>query len=57
MLPLTLSVMNRAIELDNKAKWLSHYFDVIIAVYAITYSAKILTTDKMLPTLGVDIEW
>ena len=57
ILPLTLSVMEKAIELDTKAKWASHYFDVIMAAYAISYSAKIVTTDKMIPTLGVRVEW
>ena len=57
ILPLTLSVMEKAIELDTTAKWASHYFDVIMAAYAISYSAKIVTTDKMIPTLGVRVEW
>jgi len=57
ILPLTLSVMEKAIEMESKAKWTSHYFDVIIAAYAMNYSAKILTTDKMIPTLGVQVEW
>jgi predicted nucleic acid-binding protein len=57
VLPLTLPVMDKAIELDNKARWTSHYFDVLIAAYAMTYSAKILTTDKMIPTLGVHVGW
>ncbi|HYB04336.1 MAG TPA: PIN domain-containing protein [Nitrososphaerales archaeon] len=57
VLPLTLSVMKKAIELEKKARWTSHYFDVLIAAYASTYSAKILTTDKMIPTLGVPVEW
>ncbi len=57
ILPLTLTVMEKAIELDSRAKWTSHYFDVILAAYAISYSAKIVTTDKMIPTLGVRVEW
>ncbi len=57
ILPLTLAIMEKAIELDSRAKWTSHYFDVILAAYAISYSAKIVTTDKMIPTLGVRVEW
>ena len=57
ILPLTSPVMETAILLDNQAKWTSHYFDVIIAAYALHYSAKILTTDKMIPALGVNVEW
>ena len=57
VLLLSLSVIEKAVELDNKAKWASHYFDVIIAAFAMNYSAKILTTDKMIPTLGVEVDW
>lgn len=54
--PLTLLVMEKAIELDTRAKWVSHYFGVIMAAYAIIYSAKIVTIDKMLLTLGAHVE-
>lgn len=57
ILPLTMEVMKKAIDLDSKARWTSHYFDAIIAAYAANHSATILTSDRMIPTLGVPVEW
>jgi predicted nucleic acid-binding protein len=57
ILPLTTRVIEKAVDLDKKARWTSHYFDAIIAAYAINHSATIVTTDRMIPPLGVTTEW
>ncbi len=54
---LTPDALKRAAVLDGVAGWASHYFDVMMVAMAEMYTAELITTDHMIPTLGIPTSW
>jgi len=56
ILPISPSVLKKAAELSQKAKWRGAYFDTLIVATGLEYSAEsAITTDRRFVMLGLGV--